>query len=162
MTYDQATIFPITTLMIIKSTTSNPILILPGLQKGQRYHILIVHPKGTSRSEYQYKVNGYRAIFEVDGQPRRIPDNGLRYKCICSCLRRIVPSPQISTAATGWIRLSRCWRLKHRGGRQVISRQGAKFFKLVKIRDHSRLKFRCGSSWTFVAKGSSLASTREI
>ena len=34
------------------------------LQKGNDYHILYIDPKGTGRVEYQYKVDGYRDLFE--------------------------------------------------------------------------------------------------
>lgn len=34
------------------------------LQKGNDYHILYVDPKGSGRREYQYKVEGYRSLFE--------------------------------------------------------------------------------------------------
>ena len=34
------------------------------LQKGNDYHILYIDPKGTGRNEYQYKVDGYRDLFE--------------------------------------------------------------------------------------------------
>lgn len=33
------------------------------LQKGNEYHILYIDPKGTGRSEYQFKVDGYRDLF---------------------------------------------------------------------------------------------------
>jgi len=33
------------------------------LQKGNKYHILYIDPKGTGRSEYQFKVDGYRDLF---------------------------------------------------------------------------------------------------
>ena len=33
------------------------------LQKGKEYHILYIDPKGTGRSEYQFKVDGYRDLF---------------------------------------------------------------------------------------------------
>jgi hypothetical protein len=41
------------------------------LQKGNDYHILFVDPKGTSRTEYEHKVDGFRELFEVDAQPKR-------------------------------------------------------------------------------------------
>lgn len=47
------------------------------LQMGDNYHILFVDPKGTSRTEYQHKVDGYRAIFEDNEQPRTFTHNGL-------------------------------------------------------------------------------------
>ncbi len=40
------------------------------LQKGDNYHILYIDPKGTGRSEYQYKVDGYRDLFEQKGMPK--------------------------------------------------------------------------------------------
>jgi len=39
------------------------------MQKGKAYHILFVDPKGTSRTEYQYKVDGFRELFEKDEEP---------------------------------------------------------------------------------------------
>ncbi len=39
------------------------------LQKGQDYHILFVDPKGTGRSEYQHKVDGFRDLFEENEKP---------------------------------------------------------------------------------------------
>jgi superfamily II DNA or RNA helicase len=39
------------------------------LKKGDRYHILFVDPKGTSRTEYEHKVDGFRALFERNDQP---------------------------------------------------------------------------------------------
>jgi len=39
------------------------------LQKGDEYTILFVDPKGTGRSEYQHKVDGFRALFEEGGKP---------------------------------------------------------------------------------------------
>ena len=39
------------------------------LQKGKEYHILFVDPKGTSRTEYQHKVDGFRDIFERNEEP---------------------------------------------------------------------------------------------
>jgi type III restriction enzyme len=48
------------------------------LQKGNDYSIVFVDPKGTTYSDYQHKVDGYRMIFEnAQGKPRVIPYNGL-------------------------------------------------------------------------------------
>ena len=33
------------------------------LQKGNKYHILYIDPKGTGRNEYKFKVDGYRDLF---------------------------------------------------------------------------------------------------
>ncbi len=38
------------------------------LQKEKNYHIFYVDPKGTGRNEYQYKVDGFRDLFEVNGK----------------------------------------------------------------------------------------------
>jgi len=46
------------------------------LQKGNRYHIIFIDPKGTGRTEYEHKVDGYRALFEEDGQPKIINYHG--------------------------------------------------------------------------------------
>jgi type III restriction enzyme len=48
------------------------------LQKGEDYRIVFVDPKGTSRTEYQYKVDGFRDLFEKDGQPIVFEHEGLR------------------------------------------------------------------------------------
>ena len=40
------------------------------LQKGERYYILFVDPKGTGRTEYEHKIDGYQALFEVGGRPK--------------------------------------------------------------------------------------------
>ncbi len=40
------------------------------LQKDDNYYILYIDPKGTGRSEYQYKVDGYRDLFEADDKPK--------------------------------------------------------------------------------------------
>jgi hypothetical protein len=41
------------------------------LQRGNAYHVLFVDPKGTSRTEYEHKVDGFRELFESDGEPKR-------------------------------------------------------------------------------------------
>ena len=48
------------------------------MQKGQDYQIVFVDPKGTSRTEYQYKVDGFRDLFEQDGEPIVFDHEGLR------------------------------------------------------------------------------------
>ncbi len=48
------------------------------LKQGDKYHILFVDPKGTSRNEYQHKVDGFRQFFEVDGQPKVFEKDGLK------------------------------------------------------------------------------------
>ncbi len=47
------------------------------LQKGNRYHIVFVDPKGTGRSEYQHKVDGYRHLFEENDKPKVFNYEGL-------------------------------------------------------------------------------------
>ena len=39
------------------------------LKKNTQYTILFVDPKGTSRSEYQHKVDGFRTLFERNDKP---------------------------------------------------------------------------------------------
>lgn len=48
------------------------------LQKGQDYHILFVDPKGTGRTEYQHKVDGFRSLFEKDEKPIVFERRGVR------------------------------------------------------------------------------------
>jgi type III restriction enzyme len=40
------------------------------LKKGNRYQIVFIDPKGTGRTEYEHKVDGYRALFEENGTPK--------------------------------------------------------------------------------------------
>lgn len=40
------------------------------LKKGNRYHIVFVDPKGTGRTEYEHKIDGYRALFEENNEPK--------------------------------------------------------------------------------------------
>ncbi len=40
------------------------------MQRGNRYQILFVDPKGTGRTEYEHKVDGYKALFEENGVPK--------------------------------------------------------------------------------------------
>ena len=48
------------------------------LKKGNHYHIVFVDPKGTGRSEYQLKVDGYKHLFEEDGHPKEFDYQGLK------------------------------------------------------------------------------------
>lgn len=47
------------------------------LRKGNRYHIFFVDPKGTGRTEYEHKVDGFRRIFEENGKPKEFYFKGL-------------------------------------------------------------------------------------
>jgi type III restriction enzyme len=47
------------------------------LKKDERYQIVFVDPKGTGRTEYEHKVDGYRALFEEDDQPKIFNYKGL-------------------------------------------------------------------------------------
>lgn len=40
------------------------------LQKGKRYFIVFVDPKGSAHSAYQNKIDGYRRLFLPDGKPK--------------------------------------------------------------------------------------------
>jgi len=48
------------------------------LRKGQNYHIIFVDPKGTGRTEYEHKVDGFRSLFEKDEKPIDFTYEGLR------------------------------------------------------------------------------------
>jgi type III restriction enzyme len=50
------------------------------MQKGDDYQIAFVDPKGTSRTEYQYKVDGFRELFEQDEEPITFEYEGLKVK----------------------------------------------------------------------------------
>ena len=43
-----------------------------------RYHIMFIDPKGTGRSEYEHKVDGYRALFEDNNKPKEFFYQGLK------------------------------------------------------------------------------------
>jgi hypothetical protein len=40
------------------------------LCKGNRYWIVFVDPKGTEHTDFLRKIDGYREVFENDGQPK--------------------------------------------------------------------------------------------
>ena len=48
------------------------------IQKGQDYHILFIDPKGTGRTEYEHKVDGFRNLFEKDEKPIIFEHQGLK------------------------------------------------------------------------------------
>lgn len=50
------------------------------LQKGKDYHILYIDPKGTGRSEYQYKVDGYKDLFEDNEKVKTFKFDGKNFK----------------------------------------------------------------------------------
>ncbi len=47
------------------------------LQKEDKYYILFIDPKGITYADYQYKVDGYRIIFENDGIKRNFLTEGV-------------------------------------------------------------------------------------
>jgi hypothetical protein len=47
------------------------------LQKGNDYFIVFVDPKGTGRTEYELKVDGYTQIFEENGAPKKFEKDGM-------------------------------------------------------------------------------------
>lgn len=49
-------------------------------QKGDDYHIIFVDPKGTGRTEYEHKVDGFRRLFEKDDQPIVFKYNGINVR----------------------------------------------------------------------------------
>ena len=50
------------------------------LQKGKDYHILYIDPKGTGRVEYQYKVDGYRDLFESNDKVKTFKFSDKNFK----------------------------------------------------------------------------------
>jgi hypothetical protein len=47
------------------------------LKKGNRYAIVFVDPKGIAHTGYQYKVDGFKEIYEESGKPKEFPYKGL-------------------------------------------------------------------------------------
>ncbi len=47
-------------------------------KKGNRYWIVFVDPKGTEHTDYQRKIDGYRALFHQNGAPRTLSHDGLQ------------------------------------------------------------------------------------
>ncbi|MCX7992825.1 MAG: DEAD/DEAH box helicase family protein, partial [Fimbriimonadales bacterium] len=47
------------------------------LQRGDRYWIVFVDPKGLAHTDWMHKVEGYRSLFEQGGRPREWRHNGL-------------------------------------------------------------------------------------
>ncbi|MEO0080579.1 MAG: hypothetical protein ABIK44_07895, partial [candidate division WOR-3 bacterium] len=47
------------------------------LQKGSRYIIAFVDPKGTEHTQMTRKLDGYRMLFEENSEPKVIRHNGL-------------------------------------------------------------------------------------
>ncbi len=54
------------------------------IKKGDKYAILFVDPKGISHTEYEYKVDGFKRIFEKDGKPKifRVNMNGKQVEVV--------------------------------------------------------------------------------
>lgn len=50
------------------------------MQRGSRYDIVFVDPKGTGRTEYEHKVDGYRALFEAEDEPKIFEYEGLEVR----------------------------------------------------------------------------------
>ena len=46
------------------------------MKKGNDYHILFADPKGTMHTDYQFKVDGYQLIFEINGKKKVFSSNG--------------------------------------------------------------------------------------
>jgi hypothetical protein len=47
------------------------------LKKGNRYYLVFIDPKGTEHTDYEYKVDGFKTIYEEAGKPRKFQYNGL-------------------------------------------------------------------------------------
>ncbi|MCW1292180.1 MAG: restriction endonuclease subunit R, partial [Candidatus Rehaiarchaeum fermentans] len=52
------------------------------LKKGERFYIIFVDPKGTTYTDYEYKVDGFSRIFEENGKPKEFNYNGLKVQVI--------------------------------------------------------------------------------
>jgi len=50
------------------------------LQKGQDYWIVFVDPKSINYTDYQYKVDDFRELFEEDGDPKTFHHDGLKVR----------------------------------------------------------------------------------
>jgi type III restriction enzyme len=50
------------------------------LQKGNDYHILYLDPKGTEHQHYQFKIDGYKALFEENGEVKTFEFKGKNFK----------------------------------------------------------------------------------
>jgi type III restriction enzyme len=51
------------------------------LEKGSKYYVVFVDPKGTEHTEYQRKIDGYSELFEDKGAHKKtIPHNGHKVK----------------------------------------------------------------------------------
>jgi hypothetical protein len=47
------------------------------LKKENRYHIVYIDPKGTGRTEYEHKIDGFRALFEENRVPKVFHHQGM-------------------------------------------------------------------------------------
>jgi len=51
------------------------------LQQGDNYFIVFIDPKGTEHTDYEHKIDGYKALFVSDGNGRRVfPHEGLKVR----------------------------------------------------------------------------------
>jgi type III restriction enzyme len=51
------------------------------LKKDKRYFIIFVDPKGTQHADYQFKIDGYRQIFEEGNNKKIFKQNNFEIKC---------------------------------------------------------------------------------
>jgi type III restriction enzyme len=51
------------------------------LKKDKKYFIIFVDPKGTSHSDYQLKIDGYKRIFEKEQKKEIFKKNKIEIKC---------------------------------------------------------------------------------
>ncbi|CEG12110.1 Type III restriction protein res subunit [groundwater metagenome] len=50
------------------------------LKKGENYFIIFVDPKGTKHTDYEYKVDGYKTIFEENDNTKQFLSDGLKIR----------------------------------------------------------------------------------
>jgi hypothetical protein len=58
------------------------------LRKDKRCHIVFVDPKGMAHTKTYWKLDGYRHLFEQNGRPRRITNEGVAANVQAFCYNR--------------------------------------------------------------------------
>ena len=97
-TLDKNIRIPYTDLVISEKRNFLPDFVF-WMQKGKRYYILFIDPKGTGRMEYQYKIDGYRELFEQDGKPKTFELNGYQVSVL---LKMFTQDKNILTEMNGY------------------------------------------------------------
>ncbi len=61
------------------------------MRRGNEYRIVFADPKGATYSDYMYKIDGYRRLFEKDGIPRVFAKDGLKVQVRLLLYNKCVP-----------------------------------------------------------------------